>query len=210
MFGSFKTHLNQIVNSLDNQSNKPFELFHVCALISKAFTEAFITRNIEADIKISGIWPPNADKLLSLPRPRAPHIRAEIMDSYLLAARFENTRNEFCQCVLAESAILRLRGYVDTTYGELMTSDNVMALVTAARNKHNANSDAAKVAAKTRALSHAKAHHRQQKHLTFVAELVAVRGAALCILPLDKYKRKLRRMDVGRAIARYHTAKRKQ
>ena len=51
---------------------------------------------------------------------------------------------------------------METTYEEVMTSENVMAMVTAAKNKRNANSHAARVMAKNRALSHAKVRHRLQ------------------------------------------------
>ena len=112
--------------------------------------------------------------------------------------------------MLRTSALMRPRGYVDTTYEEVITSDNVLALVTPAPSRRRSIKSAPSVTRKNESLAAAKARQRLQKHTALVEESEMARRAALCNMSLHEYKQQLRSLEVRRAVARCRTVQLQQ
>ena len=158
----------------------------MCYLIEDAFSDTFTRNNIKAGFARAGMWPANASRLFSVPRPRGPDHRTETLGSEQLTAFFLQKRAALRDTALETRAALKPRGYVDTTYGEVMTSDNILALVTAAESRRQSIKSTTSVAGKNKALAAAKSRQRLRKHTALVEEYVMARRAALFNMSLHE------------------------
>ena len=130
LFSVFKQSLNRIINNITlSEEQRELNMFDICALLSRAYEESFTPSNIRAGFRRAGVWPVDATRILNVSRPLNSCPNAEILTVEQLAAEFEKKRVAFRDHVLGSDAVMMDNGYVDTTKGCVMTSENVLKLV---------------------------------------------------------------------------------
>lgn len=67
-----------------------------------------------------------------------------------------------------DDAVILPHGYVDTMFGEVMTSNNVMALVTTCQNRQKTVNNAARVETQQKALLEARKKEAAKKTLALL------------------------------------------
>eukprot|EP00171_Calliarthron_tuberculosum_P023847 IDg23847t1 len=112
LFGVFKKRLNEAVQLVARADTRDcIDAFAFCALMRSAFYRAFTRENIQASFTRAGIWPLDASRLLSVPRPRS----AEHVDETIAVDALQMLYEQKCRAVrtsiLGEDAKVEACGY---------------------------------------------------------------------------------------------------
>lgn len=128
------------------------DVFDICAFIGEAHQDIFNAQNIKAGLKRAGLWLLDANKLLCVPQPQSAANLCDILSPQHLQELCTKPK-AIRTAVPGNEATFKPYGYVDTTFGEVMTSRNFMTLVTASANRRKAAKNAKRVVAQRKAVT---------------------------------------------------------
>lgn len=113
------------------------DLYELCDILRTAFHNSCTTSNIIASFLRAGVWPVDAAKLMSIPRPRNGDaeqtlVSIDEMEEMLIASRTAARRS-----IVGDDVLVTHRGFVEATRGRVLKTD---AAIAAAR-KRQMNTD---------------------------------------------------------------------
>eukprot|EP00171_Calliarthron_tuberculosum_P002526 IDg2526t1 len=210
LFGVFKRRLNeavQLAGSADNADQ--VDAFAFCAMMRFAFYKAFTRQNIQASFTRAGLWPLDATRLLSVPRPRSASNVAETIAVDALQMLYEQKREAVRTSILGDDAKVGQCGFLDTTNGLVLTSARSMELV---RAKFKADTDrrrAKEVSDNLRAVKASRRDAARRTQNEKMRNAVWAARARMAGMPEDEFRASVRPLAQRRAIARLRTSLRR-
>lgn len=133
VFGVYKQEVNSCISKVyGGKRGHIIDLYELCSILRQAFHNAFTRPNIVSSFVRAGVWPIDATKLMSVPRPRDADaqqtlVSIEEMEEMLIASRAAARRS-----IVGDDVVVTHRGFVETTRGRVLTTD---AAITAASKK---------------------------------------------------------------------------
>ena len=135
-FSVFKNELNSNLFSISTvQGGNGLDLFDICGILCEAYNNTFLSSNITAGFRRAGIWPLNESNSLFEGLLENASNDARLLSVDELQVLFSARREEYREKVLGSGAVVGLSGFIDTTNGCVITSDNVLRLVREKKEK---------------------------------------------------------------------------
>lgn len=179
VFGPVKQHLNRLIHEASEAcAASPMEVFVLIKLMRSAYECVFTRSNKQKEFKKSGIWPPNPAAALTIPQPISASALSKMVIVQELTRLLKKRRAEKQAGLNLEPVFLK-RGFVNTTYGSNVTSQEDLELCASRVQAHRA-----KKARETCKAAEKEEKERQEFEKTMKERLALVRkrlDARICL-----------------------------
>lgn len=132
VFSPFTASLNEAINlAIARDEANNWDTFAFCQMLKFAYQKSFTVQNVRSGFQRARIWPLDASKLLSVPRPKSLTNPGSTVSVAELEELFQKRRRSIRKSLLGSDAKITAKGFVDTTKGEILTSQRAMWLALA-------------------------------------------------------------------------------
>ena len=144
IFRAFKNEIGKAITDCCMERNTvTLDKYRLCSMLRHAYRCAFTVPVITAAFKLSGVWPVDRKKLITVPRPRDFDDVTTLISAEKMEEMYQKKLLLSRKCILGDERSEVRRGFIDTTRGCVLTSDKALSLVRAHAEKWRNKEEAA-------------------------------------------------------------------
>eukprot|EP00171_Calliarthron_tuberculosum_P001809 IDg1809t1 len=135
IFSPFKHYINESLYKnmpstiQQDELSQEISIFDLCRSFKEAYEKAFTIGNIVKGFEKTGAWPYCPARLLSRPLHKSADDLHTIVSEEGLIEMVKEKRSKLMSALDSQGTVILKRGFVDTTYGCLLTSAEVMKAI---------------------------------------------------------------------------------
>ena len=204
-FESFKRSLNEVMYRRIDLFKEGATVFDICDMIIRAYRTTFVPHIIRYSFLRSGIWPCDDKRLMTEARPADESLQRTLTVDEM-EKLLEEKRIQYADNTIGARVTVLDNGYVDTTKGTVLTSAEVLKVVTERAKVQMERKKQEELAREKRNQRSLRREERDRTAARAMQRVVDKRRADPAGMQVEEYTRGLRPMETRRAEARVRAA----